>query len=97
VTRPQSFSTCPRCRSQRVHRSHRRSKLDKVLYALGGDIRRCHDCQARYVGFKTFTLPLPAPHSTTAKGTSAGIMGSGFVLCLVLVLWMIRRFTELSG
>ena len=92
-----SQKSCPRCRSDRVHRSHRRTVLDHVLYALGAHIRRCHDCRYRHASFTTFSLPLGEPQNAARRWTGIFVMSSGFVMCLLFVWWIIRRFTELSG
>ncbi len=89
--------SCPRCRSSRVHRSHRRAALDRLLHVLGAEIRRCHDCRFRHASFATFAVPLGDPQSTAHRRTALLIMGSGFLICLLFVWWIIRRFTELSG
>jgi hypothetical protein len=84
---------CPRCCSTRVRRSHRRHTLDYVLSALGGRIRRCHDCRARQVWFGALAIPLETPCALT----HAAVIGAGFLLCLLVVWWTIRHFRELSG
>jgi hypothetical protein len=71
--------------------------LDRFLYALGAEIRRCHDCRLRYAAFVTFSVPLGEPQTFTGAWTGVLVMGSGFVVCVLFVWWIIRRFTELSG
>jgi hypothetical protein len=89
--------SCPRCLSDRVHRSHRRAALDHVLYALGAEIRRCRDCRLRHASFDTFSIPLREPQALGGLWTGIFVMGSGFLVCLLFVWWVIRRFTQLSG
>ncbi len=88
---------CPRCRSDRVHRSHRRTTLDHILHAFGAEIRRCRACRHRHAGFVRFSVPLGEPE--TLAGVCGGIlvMGTGFLVCLLFVWWIVSRFTELSG
>lgn len=88
---------CPRCLSSRVHRSHRRAALDHVLHSLGAEIRRCHECRFRHASFVTFAIPLGEPQNSARRRTAFLVMGSGFLMCLLFVWWIIRRFTELSG
>lgn len=88
---------CPRCLSDSVHRSHRRAVLDRLLYFLGAEIRRCQECRFRHASFATFWLPLGDPQPGARRWTGVLVMGSGFLVCLVFVWWIIRRFTELSG
>jgi hypothetical protein len=95
VTQP--AKSCPRCHSDQVHRSHRRTALDHLLYALGAEIRRCRACRCRHASFVTFSLPLGEPQTPAGVWAGIFVMGSGFLVCLLFVWWIIRRFTELSG
>jgi hypothetical protein len=57
---------------------------------LGAELKRCHDCRRRYAYFKIFTVPLGV------RGNNDGLSGllllsSGFTICLLLVLWVVRR------
>jgi hypothetical protein len=88
--------SCPRCRADRVHRSHRRAALDHLLYALGAEIRRCSSCRFRHAAFATFSVPLREPPAEEGLWTRILVMGSGFVVCLLVAWWVIRRFTESS-
>jgi hypothetical protein len=88
---------CPRCLSDRIRRSHRRVVQDRFLYILGAEIRRCHECRFRHASFATFSLPLGDAQPGARRWAGLLAMGSGFVVCLVFVWWIIRRFTELSG
>lgn len=89
--------SCPRCRSSRVHRSHRRSLADRIWYALGAEIRRCHQCRLRHACFLTFSVPIIEPSASAHRRTARMVLSSGFLVALLFVWWMIRRFTELSG
>jgi hypothetical protein len=99
---------CPHCRSTRAQRSHRRSSLERLLFALGAEIRRCRDCHFRHAAFGSLAIPLaghPAAveHAVSKhvskhvskQWTSAAVLGSGLVI--VLVLWAIRHFVESPG
>ena len=88
---------CPRCHSDRVHRSHRRTAFDFLVHALGAEIRRCRDCRFRHASFLRFSVPLGETQNAARRWTSIFVMGSGFLVCLLFVWWIIRRFTELSG
>jgi hypothetical protein len=63
---PHVIRICPRCQSREVQRSHRRSALDYILYALGAEIRRCHECGFRHAMFSTRSLALQRPRQTRA-------------------------------
>lgn len=89
--------SCPRCHSIRVHRSHRRAALDRLLHALGAEIRRCQECRFRHASFDTFAIPLGDPENSARRRVAVLVMGSGLLACLLFVWWAIRRFTESSG
>jgi len=93
----QPARSCPHCHSDRVRRSHRRATADRILHALGAEIRRCSKCRRRHAAFATFSLPLNEPAAGEGVWTRILVMASGFVVCLVFVWWVIRRFTESSG
>jgi hypothetical protein len=63
------------------------------MCAIGGEIRRCHDCRARQVWFGSSGFLL----RTRGRLTSAALLGSTFLVCFVFIWWMISRFTELAG
>jgi hypothetical protein len=94
---------CPHCRSTRAQRSHRRSSLERLLFALGAEIRRCRDCHFRHAAFGSLAIPLaghPAAvkHATklaVKQWTTAAVLGS--CLVIVLVRWAIRHFVESPG
>jgi predicted RNA-binding Zn-ribbon protein involved in translation (DUF1610 family) len=88
---------CPRCQSKRVHRSHRRAGLDRLLFALGAEIRRCHDCRFRHAEFFSLNIPLAEPQNARRRWASLLVMTSGFLVCLLIMWFVIRRFTDLSG
>ena len=88
---------CPKCGSIRVHRSRRRGPIERLLSALGGDICRCHDCRARQAWFGVSPFPIGNTDPAASPWTSIAVFLSGFTVCLVLLWWMVTRFTELSG
>lgn len=83
---------CPKCGSNRLHRSRRRGLIDGALSRLGGEIRRCHDCGSRRCWFGVDALPL------ARAGVPEGVRAGGFALCtgvlacLALVWWTVTRF-----
>jgi hypothetical protein len=63
---------------------------------MGAEIRRCHDCRARQAWFHASGFLLPAA-VTGGRLTSIALLGSTFLMCFLLIWWMISRFTELAG
>ena len=86
---------CPQCGSDRIHRSHRRGAIERILILLGAEIRRCHPCRGRYAWFGSRSLPLADLSAGRVRSSLA--LSGGFLVCLLLVWWMIVRFTALSG
>jgi hypothetical protein len=41
--------SCPKCNSQRIHRSHRKGVTEHAVRVFGLRSRRCHECSARFV------------------------------------------------
>lgn len=97
VTKPSEKNRrCPRCGSDRLHQSHRRGLLERLLSAAGAEIRRCHSCRARHSWFGLTAIRLG--DSATDRGLSGGVViGGGFVLCIAFLWWMITRLTEFTN
>jgi hypothetical protein len=69
--------------------------LDFVFYALGAEIRRCRECRYRHAMFTRRSVGLGDARARNWRTPT--LVASGFLFCLLFVLWVIRRFTELSG
>lgn len=80
-----------------MHRSHRKSGLERALCAVGGEIRRCHDCRSRQAWLGSIALPLPTEGVAEGRLRSLTVLWSTFVLCFLFIWWIISRFTELAG
>lgn len=87
---------CPRCASRRVHRSHRKNVFDRFLGAIGGEIRRCHDCRSRQVWFGSRGFLLGKEGMPGAFASAALALFTALV-CFLFIWWMISRFTEITG
>ncbi len=88
---------CPRCQSTRVQRSHRRGSVDRLLFTLGAEIRRCRECRFRHASFGSSAILLGDPQAAVKRWTTAAALLSGLVVCIVLVLWVMRRFGGSPG
>ncbi len=88
---------CPHCKSNRIHRSHRRGAIDQLLSRVGAQIRRCHDCRHRYAFFGMMSLPLGIRDSNHDQASNALLYGAIFSVCLLVVWWMVRRLTIPAG
>ena len=87
--------TCPRCGVSRVHRSHRRGLIEHTLAQFGAEMRRCYACRARQAWFGR--TPIAIGDADRKRWRNLVLFGSGFTLCLLLLWWMISRFTPLVG
>ena len=81
---------CPQCGSASIHRSRRRSFLDRLLTLTGGVIRRCQDCRRRQVWFGATPVPLDRPDSPVYLWTDLTVIGMGLCACLLFVLFIYR-------
>jgi predicted RNA-binding Zn-ribbon protein involved in translation (DUF1610 family) len=88
---------CPKCGSARVHRSHRRSALTRWFCAIGGEIRRCHDCRSRLAWFGSVRFSLPKEDYLAGERMTSLAMVTTFVACFLLIWWMISRLSALAG
>jgi predicted RNA-binding Zn-ribbon protein involved in translation (DUF1610 family) len=58
---------CPRCGSDRVHRSHRRNVFERLLASAGAQINRCQDCRMRQPWFLGYPLPFRLTATTRTR------------------------------
>jgi hypothetical protein len=82
--------TCPKCGSDRVHRSRRRDFMEKILAPVGGKTRRCHACDSRFMqlgGSLVRIVDLRAALRRVAL--AAGVLLAA-ALVLVVILWIDR-------
>jgi hypothetical protein len=83
--------SCPKCLSDRVHRSHRRGVVEPLLCTFGAEIRRCHACRSRQAWWGSFAVRVGENGNQVNRLYSAVILGSCFVFCLGIVWWLITR------
>jgi hypothetical protein len=82
---------CPKCGSQRIHRSHRRGAAEHLLAFLGLKPRRCHECNARFSTLGNSVLFRKDVDSLLRK-VSAVVLAALAVFAVVsVVMWLSRR------
>lgn len=81
---------CPQCGSASIHRSRRRTFVDRLLTFAGGVIRRCQDCRTRQVWFGATPVPLDRADSPVYLWTELAVIGMGLCACLLFVLFIYR-------
>ena len=87
---------CPKCGSIRVHRSRRRGIFEYALAWVGAETCRCHDCRCRQAWFGAFPVRLSGAVSGEPR-LGLALYGTGFIACVLLIWWMITRYTGISG
>ncbi len=84
---------CPQCDSGVLVRATTRSGREALAVILGGEIRRCHFCDARFICFRQFSMQSQAKVADNASLAIVWLaLFSGIVTCLVIALWTLRRF-----
>jgi predicted Zn-ribbon and HTH transcriptional regulator len=59
--------TCPKCKSDNAHRSHRRNSLERALAALGFYPYRCQKCDHRFRRSAFALERTPSQHASTER------------------------------
>ncbi len=89
-------AACPRCKSERVYRSHRRTWSDHLLSRMGGALRRCHDCRDRHVVFRYAAFAL-GPKKVNAERLAALAFTAAMALCAIAAWLVLRRLNIPAG
>jgi len=84
---------CPKCNSPFTFPSSRRGLLEDLCFVLGGEIRRCHSCDVRhaYLGALVLEAAKTQGDNRGMQIVTAAIVG-GTIACLVIAVWLLRRF-----
>jgi hypothetical protein len=88
---------CPRCGSERIHHSHRHGAWERILHALGGQIRRCHSCSTRQAWFGMSAIPLRQGRSGAGPIRAAVVVATGLIVFLTVFWWIIVRMAARSS
>lgn len=97
--------TCPKCKTDRAHRSHRRGLIEHLVCLLPIRVYRCHGCQHRFLRFRYAVEepePAPAPAEREVRATRAALKwktkrrefllyGVGLLLFLVFLYYITRE------
>jgi hypothetical protein len=96
---------CPKCKSDRAHRSHRRGILERLVAVVAVYAYRCHACEYRFLRFRYAPGALPELASSTEreirstrssikwrrKRREVLIYGTGFALFLAFLYYITRQ------
>jgi len=94
---PERARRCPRCGSDRIHHSHRRGSWERILHALGGQIRRCHSCSGRHAWFGLKGIPLGRGRTRAGALSAVVVVGTGLIVFLTVFWWILARFAARSS
>lgn len=83
-------AVCPSCMSPRVYRSQRRGWMERGLSLAGATPRRCHECNARYMGIGRRLLGVSRLKRTAKKFALALAMAAAVVVILGAILYFSR-------
>ena len=87
---------CPKCGSTHVHRSHRRNITERLAGLVGAKMKRCHECNFRFVQLYGSTLLWSDFRRVLYKVAWAGVIMAALVIVLAVVLWFSSRQASFS-
>jgi hypothetical protein len=78
---------CPQCGSARIHRSRRRLTLERLTILAGGSLRRCHECNARYLMFGSSLIRIADLRRVRERCLLASAMAAAALLIMAAIIW----------
>ena len=81
---------CPKCNSQRIHRSHRKGVTEHVLRVFGLRSRRCHECSARFVALGESVILRNDVERVLRRVSLAVLAAIAVVMVVGAVVWLSR-------
>lgn len=88
---------CLQCGSERIRRSRRRSPIERAIAILGASLRRCHECNARFVQIGASLIRLQDLRRASKYTMFAVAMAIAAVLVLAVVMWFSRAQSNPSS
>jgi hypothetical protein len=88
--------TCPKCGSIRVHRSHRRNLGERLGILLAAKMKRCHECNFRFVQLYGSTLLLSDLQRAVRKLAWGVVILMALLIVLAIVVWFSKRQADFS-
>jgi hypothetical protein len=82
---------CPKCGSQRIHRSHRRGAAEHGLALFGLKPRRCHECKARFATLGSSILFRQDVDRFLRNVTMAALAALAILAVVSAVVWVSRK------
>jgi transposase-like protein len=88
--------TCPKCGSSRVHRSHRRTFGERLGILLAAKMKRCHECNLRFVQLYGSTLLLSDLQRAVRKLVWTAVVVMALLTVLAIVVWFSNKQAAFS-
>jgi len=88
---------CLQCGSERIRRSRRHSRPERIIAILGASPQRCHECDARFVRIGSSLIRARDFRRATEIAMFAVAMAAAAILVLTVVLWFSRAPSSPSG
>src|SRR5205807_8212896 len=79
--------TCPKCGSAHVHRARRLTAAERLGCLLGAKIKRCHECNFRFVQLHGSALLMTDFRRVLGKLAWLGAIVAALIIVLAVVLW----------
>jgi transposase-like protein len=84
-------SACPNCGTPNVHRSHRKGITEHVLAVVGGRIRRCHSCNARFARLFNSNVYIDDARRALRRIAVGALMVVGAALVVGVMVWLMNK------
>ena len=84
-------SACPSCGALNVHRSHRKGMTEYLLAVIGGRIRRCHTCNARFARVFSSAVYIDDARRLLLRAALLLLMLAGAAVVVLVMLWFMKK------
>ena len=84
-------SPCPSCGALSVHRSHRKGITEHLLAVIGGRIRRCHACNARFARVFSSAVYIDDARHVLLRAALLLMMLAGAAVVVLVMLWFMKK------
>ena len=81
---------CPRCGAARVHRSRRRTKIERVLSVFGARFRRCHGCDLRTIQLGPLSVRVNWLERLKRHASIGVVLALATIVIVIAILWFGR-------
>lgn len=78
---------CLECGSARVHRSRRRSSIEYAIALAGCRVRRCHDCNTRFLQFGRSLVKANSLKGLRKRLLYTALAAAAVGLVVAAILW----------